>query len=204
MKKLLLSIALFSIGAAGFTATVTITNSGTSFNSAAVTITLGDNISFSLGSNHNAVEVSQATYDAKGNTPLEGGFSVAFGGGTVASNLLTAGIHYYVCTPHAALGMRGTITVLEPTGISLNTSAEGVSIYPNPTNGNFKLRINSSQPTKEYQLEIFNVLGSKVYSKSDIQSQGINSVDVADLPKGTYLVKIYSGREMYNRKIIVR
>lgn len=195
---------LFSIGAAGFSATSTITNSGLAFNPTATIINLGDNVTFTLGASHNAVEVSQATYDAMGNTPLSGGFSVPFGGGSVSANLLTAGVHYFVCTPHAALGMRGMITVLNTTGIALNPSNEGISIYPNPSNGNFQLKINNSQPSKDYKLEVFNVLGTKVYSKTDLQSQSTSSVDAADLPKGTYLVRIYNGKETYNRKIIVR
>jgi len=67
-------------------------------------------VSFELAGNHNAREVDQATYDAKGTVALEGGFDLPLGGG-VAGPFDEAGMHYFVCTPHAGLGMVGTITV---------------------------------------------------------------------------------------------
>ncbi|MBR9975652.1 MAG: hypothetical protein KFF77_08725 [Bacteroidetes bacterium] len=105
--------------AAGAT-THTISNSGTSFTPATLSINLGDTVVFSLGTTHNAVEVSQATWNSNGNTPLAGGFSLPFGGGTVVPT--ATGTYYYVCSPHASLGMKGTITVTSTT-ISTGTIA---------------------------------------------------------------------------------
>ena len=85
-------------------------NAGNTFDPADITIAVGDSVSFELAGNHNAVEVDQATYDAQGTTALEGGFALPLGGG-VAGPFDAAGMHYYVCTPHAGLGMVGTITV---------------------------------------------------------------------------------------------
>jgi plastocyanin len=205
MKKSILLIMLFSIVTASFSATTIITNSGTTFSPSDVTINLGDNVTFNLASSHNAIEVSQATYNAKGTTPLAGGFSVPFGGGTVSANLLSTGIHYFVCTSHvSSSGMRGTITVLNTTGIAVKSSSEGISVYPNPSNGNFQLKINNPQPSKEYELGIYNVIGAKVFAKSDLQQQSTLDVDIADLPKGTYFVKLFDGKETFYRKIVVR
>ena len=204
MKKLLLSIGLLSIVVAGFSTTVTIVNSGFSFSPGDVTINLGDDVTFTLSGSHNAQEVSFETWTANESAALAGGFSVPFGGGIVPANKLTTGIHYYVCVPHASGGMKGKITVVNTTGIALNPSSEGVLIYPNPSNGNFQLKFNNAQSAKDYKLEVFNVLGAKVYSKTDLQSQATTNVDASDLPKGTYLVRIYSGKQTYNRKIIVR
>ena len=85
-------------------------NAGNNFDPADITIAVGDTVSFELAGNHNAVEVDQATYDAQGTTALEDGFALPLGGG-VAGPFDEAGMHYYVCTPHAGLGMVGTITV---------------------------------------------------------------------------------------------
>lgn len=90
-------------------ATVTVTNSGFSFNPSLVTISSGDSVKFQLASIHDALEVSQATWNANGTAALAGGFSVPFGGGTIT--LTTAGTHYYVCTNHASSGMKGRIVV---------------------------------------------------------------------------------------------
>jgi plastocyanin len=204
MKKLLLSIVLISAGVAGFGATVTIVNSGFTFSPNAVTINLGDDVTFTLPSFHNAQEVSLETWTANGTTALPGGFSVPFGGGNVPASELTEGIHYYVCMAHAASGMKGKITVVNTTGIAANPQENEISVYPNPSNGNFQLKMSNRVAGKEYELALYNILGTKVYSKTNVQSQNPNNIDLADLPKGTYFLRIFNGRDSYNRKIIVR
>jgi plastocyanin len=86
----------------------TVTNAGFSFSPSLLTINAGDTVRFQLDTIHNAVEVSQATWNANGNTP-NGGFSVGFGGGDVL--FTTPGTYYYVCQPHAGSGMKGRIVV---------------------------------------------------------------------------------------------
>lgn len=204
MKKSLLFFLLASFGYAGFSATFTISNSGTSFTNAAITIAVGDIVNFSIGASHNAVEVSEATWTAKGNTPLAGGFSLPFGGGTVPADKLTPGIHYYVCAPHAEFGMKGTITVLNPTGITENKFKDGMSISPNPSNGTFHLMLDNSLSAKKYDLGIYTVKGEKVYSKSDIQQQNSTNIEISDLPKGVYIVRLYGRKENYYKKIVIQ
>mgnify|MGYP002852905079 CR=1 FL=1 len=75
-----------------------------------LTIDTGDCVNFEMSSHHNAVEVSQATYDNGGNTALENGFSVNFGE-TKRIKFDAPGMHYYVCIPHASADMFGTISV---------------------------------------------------------------------------------------------
>ncbi len=204
MKKTLLFIVLASSGFAGFSATFTITNSGTSFTPATTTITVGDVVNFNLASTHNAVEVSQATWEANGNTALSGGFSTPFGGGAITADKLTAGIHYFVCKPHASLDMKGTITVLETTGLAENKADVDVSIFPNPSNGNFHLQINNaSQSSKKLELGIYTLQGESVYSKTVVRQQTY-SIEIADLPKGVYFLRLIGGKDTYSRKIVVQ
>lgn len=87
----------------------TIVDNGFAFNPATITILVGDTVVFSLGPMHNAVEVTQTTWNNNGNTP-NGGFSTPFGGGTVV--FPNTGTYYYVCSPHAAMGMKGIINVV--------------------------------------------------------------------------------------------
>ena len=143
MKKIIISLFLVLWGTAVFCTTWTITNSGFAFNPASVTINLGDDVNFALESMHNAVEVSQTTWNANGNTPLPGGFSVTLGGGSVSSAQLTAGTHWYVCSPHASLGMKGIIIVSTSTGITDNQSQINISVYPNPASNFLIVKANS-------------------------------------------------------------
>lgn len=204
MKKLILFSLLASFGYVGFGATVTITNSGNTFSSSTVTIALGDIVDFSIGNIHNAVEVSQATWNDNGNTPLSGGFSLGFGGGIVPAEKLTVGTHYYVCSPHAEFGMKGTIIVLNTTGLAEKQAADGIFIFPNPSKGNFNLEISASLASKKYDLGIYNAQGKKVYSKSDIQQQNTTNIEISDLPKGTYFVRVYGRKENIYKKIVVQ
>ena len=204
MKKAILLFGMISFAVAAFSATINITNAGFTFSPANVTINLGDDINFQLGGSHNAVEVSKATFESGGNTPLPGGFSVEFGGGVVTADKLTAGTHYYVCSPHASLGMKGTITVLNTTGVAQYEPKDGISVYPNPSGGNFQLRISNPRISKEFDVEIFNVVGAKVYSKPELAQQHVFNIEAADLPKGTYILKVNNGEAAYYRKIVIR
>ena len=75
-----------------------------------LTIAVGDCVNFVMTDTHNAIEVSQDTYDNRGVTALDGGFAVQFGE-TQEVYFGEAGTHYYVCQPHVSMDMIGTITV---------------------------------------------------------------------------------------------
>jgi len=70
-------------------------------------INLGDTIYFDNLTNHNAVEVSEDTYDNNG-IESNGGFELYSDNYIVLDEV---GTHYYVCTPHVQMGMKGKITV---------------------------------------------------------------------------------------------
>lgn len=114
MKKLnLILLLVLSLAIGKLNAAIVVINTvGNTFVPNNVTINFGDTINFQIAGNHDAMEVSQATYNANGTTPLPGGFATPFGGGLVLPSELAVGTHYYVCNPHAAMGMKGIITVL--------------------------------------------------------------------------------------------
>ncbi len=89
--------------------TFTVTNQGFDFSPDSLDVRPGDTVTWTLENIHNVVEVTEATYNANGNTPKAGGFSLPFGGGSFTFN--TVGTYFFVCSPHAGQGMRGKITV---------------------------------------------------------------------------------------------
>ena len=101
-------------------------SSGLTYTPDAITINQGDSVIWNLSGSHDVVEVSQATYLAGGNAS-NGGFITPYGGGTVVFN--TPGLFYYVCTPHASLGMVGTINVAAgpPTDLVITTEVCGAT-----------------------------------------------------------------------------
>ena len=72
------------------------------------------------------------------------------------------------------------------------------NIYPNPSNGNFNIYFNSME--KEYAIEIYSMLGQKVFEKSGITTQNIT---ISQLQAGAYLVKITRDSESVMKKVIV-
>ena len=75
-----------------------------------LTIAAGDCVNFVMSNTHNAVEVSQDSYENREGTALAGGFQVTFGE-TLEVYFGEQGTHYYVCQPHINADMIGTITV---------------------------------------------------------------------------------------------
>lgn len=106
------TIAMFCLVKFSIATTWTISVSGLTYTPDSITINFGDTVQFAIGGAHDAQEVSQATWQNNQSSPLAGGFYVPFGGGTLSG--LTLGTHYYVCTSHAAAGMKGRIVVVPP------------------------------------------------------------------------------------------
>ena len=75
---------------------------------------------------------------------------------------------------------------------------QGLSLYPNPIS-NGKLYIYSSKNLSK-QIDIFDVLGKKVLSKSIYDK----TLDVSSLAPGVYIIKIEEGSSTATRKIVIR
>jgi plastocyanin len=209
MKTYLLLLGFVLVTALSFGATVTITNSGFAFSPDEISISTGDTVDFQLASIHDAVQVSEATWLANGNTPITSGFALPLGGGIVTG--LTAGVHYYVCTPHASGGMKGKITVNPVSGIGDHESGDLVfSLNPNPSTGKFLLTLNESftgkgiisGDNKPFDLEIFDHLGKKVYDAKSFDTSKSIEIDISTLPEGVYFVRINDSRQFYSRKLV--
>jgi hypothetical protein len=168
-----------------------IVNSGFEFSPDDIEINLGDTVVFQLASSHNAVEVSLATWNANGNTPLPG-FSVPFGGGMVTG--LTAGVHYYVCAPHASGGMKGKITVNAPSGIPAELAFDRVfKLFPNPSGGFVNIGLKNGgtaglQLRQGIDLEIVNMAGQPVYTMTNIDIYNDGRIDITAFPTGRYIL----------------
>lgn len=190
MKRILLSIFLLLSGISGICTTWIITNSGFTFTPATVTITFGDDVNFNLDVIHNAVEVTQSTWNANGSTALTGGFQTPFGGGLVQPSQLGIGTHYYVCVPHASSGMKGIIIVQNTTGIRENQVLSDFSVYPNPANNSLTIKAGNNIIGSEYF--ITDQTGRKVFvGKLDHETI---PVDISHLTQGIYLIQIVGQR----------
>jgi endonuclease I/chitodextrinase len=69
-------------------------------------------------------------------------------------------------------------------------------IYPNPSNGNFNINFDNAKG--DYSIEIYSLIGQKVFEKENTRSVTISA---PNLQKGTYLVKITKDSKTITKKI---
>lgn len=197
-KQLLFCAIIFHFGLISGQTTV-ISTSGNTFTPNSITINVGDTVDFQLSSSHDAREVSQSTWNSNGTTALPG-FSVPFGGGIVTG--LSVGVHYYVCTAHASMGMKGTITVSPISGIENELISDGINVVPNPTTGKFKIQYSTANVDIN-NIAVYNILGALVYSAPKEQLQTTKEIDLSTSEAGVYFVKIQIGEKNYTERVVV-
>ncbi len=134
-------------------------------------------------------------------------FAIPF---SVSSNPLSEGINpvsnYFAMThvgftfPSAACG--STIT----TGIaSAKTDASESSLYPNPTENNFNVRLNLST-ANDIAISVYNAIGQKVSETKTNGTIGENNVsmNMNNATAGVYFVKIKVGKTESTKKLVVQ
>jgi hypothetical protein len=92
------------------------------------------------------------------------------------------------------------------TGISENQFPATISLYPNPSNGKFQLRIDNVLLGVHYNLEIYDVHGEKVHSTVDLIQQTSNGIDLSNFAKGIYFVRLLTDDRSHacEKKIVVQ
>lgn len=195
----ILSLAIFSLTVSSANATVWNVNvAGFTFTPSTITINLGDTVNFSLGGSHNAVEVSQATWNANGNTS-NGGFTLPFGGGTLIPTQVKT--YYYVCSPHASSGMKGQIIVNNSTGLPTVPTAENMLVLsPNPAASSTMIQI-GSHSGQANQFSVFDVTGKMVWSEANIRNNHV--LDVTRFRKGIYFAEFRAGNYRRTAKLVI-
>jgi len=93
-------------------------------------------------------------------------------------------------------------SVTLPTGIDQVLGEEnGMEIFPNPSNGMFSIQQQSG--TKQQTIEIYNILGEKIYSTTS-DTKATYDIDISHSPKGIYFVKLNDGEKIQTEKIVVQ
>ena len=93
------------------------------------------------------------------------------------------------------------------TGISETKNTTLITnLYPNPNNGNFTIDVsNIDISLKDLALNLFNVIGEKVYTShlTPINGKVRSDLSLETLPNGTYFVKV-PGQNKAQKIIIMR
>ena len=88
------------------------------------------------------------------------------------------------------------------TNIKENEKLLNFNCYPNPVIGELNISYDLKKAAK-LKIELFNLLGEKVFTQVLFSKNlnGVYSINLQDLPNGTYLVKLADG-DIQNSKII--
>lgn len=106
---------------------------------------------------------------------------------------LTFGNYSVVVTDNNQCINTATFTVDNMTSVKDLSTANGIALYPNPSNGFVTLDLE-----KGWQFELFNTAGTQVYSR---QGSGKETMDLSGIKFGLYVVKIYSNEQQYVGKL---
>ena len=133
-----------------------------------------------------------------------------FGDGNSASGNATVysynseGYYKLSLAGQSPLSCKDTLTrVVKVSALTTGTEAilngTSLSFYPNPVGDVLTLSFNGTMPS-DLSLELINALGSQVYFAAAGTKN--TSLDMSDLPSGIYYIKLSSGGQSVNRKII--
>jgi endoglucanase len=76
------------------------------------------------------------------------------------------------------------------------------SVHPNPVNGNYFYVSTGQSTTTEVQLYLFDLTGKLVLSEDRYDSKSVIQVNVSQLKKGLYILKVIQNNQTFNYKIL--
>ncbi|MES2410057.1 MAG: T9SS type A sorting domain-containing protein, partial [Bacteroidota bacterium] len=86
--------------------------------------------------------------------------------------------------------------------VDQNHAISELIIYPNPTNGNFTIDFDIADLLGEKEIQVFNVLGQRVYNSKVDTEQAI--ISLSGKPNGIYICKVLTGNKAVKTgKIII-
>ncbi len=100
-----------------------------------------------------------------------------------------AGNAYLFASHTTTARVRGTSSV---SVIELDNNKGKFSIYPNPNNGEFNLKLENFKGDDTYTITVMNILGQTVHQEVVTMDNGVKSFSLSNLDKGMYLMNISS------------
>jgi hypothetical protein len=116
---------------------------------------------------------------------------------------VTSGENYYRLNQ---IDVDGISKIYDPIKITCNNLFNGVSIYPNPNDGEFILEVNSIETLKDARIEISDLSGKIVYSEKININEGVSyfPINKIDLSSGSYLVKLQNVNSEFKPSFLIK
>lgn len=107
------------------------------------------------------------------------------------------------CGQSATSGEK-SVTLYSTLGVNNNTTGYSVEVYPNPSNGKFNLRFNTTQ-TQTVNIVLVDGIGKTVYTENNVKANSqVKVIDLSNLPQGIYNLKVEGSNGLEVKKIIIR
>jgi hypothetical protein len=92
------------------------------------------------------------------------------------------------------------------TGIMINSLNKKLEVFPNPTEGLFKISLNNSELSGKLKVAIQNIQGQVIYSDEfELQENSLKKeIDLSGYSSGIYVLNIVAERWNCNTKIIIK
>jgi hypothetical protein len=91
-----------------------------------------------------------------------------------------------------------------PTALFQNKNEISFNVFPNPSNGQFQLKI-SNHKSLNGKILIFSTTGALVYeSILPAIPQSLVQLDLSTLSKGTYILQVLSADNLFSKSIIIQ
>ncbi len=81
-------------------------------------------------------------------------------------------------------------------------TGSGVSVYPNPVNEQFSVTRPGNWKNSAVQYDLYNASGNKVKSVRKAEGIMLDQIQVNELPKGIYILRMSNGTETLNHRIV--
>jgi plastocyanin len=209
MKKILLvcaavGFAFYSAKAADFLVSIV----GFAYDQPSLTVNVGDVVTIQAGALHPLIQVSQATWNANGSTPLPGGFSSTTNFQLTITSAMAGTTIYYVCGNHVlSAGMKGQINVNLAAGINENRVRDyNFTVFPSPVTAGSWLNM-SVKKAGRVTVSVYDLNGRLVSNPVNMTMQaGETNIpfDVAGLQKGTYILLMRTTAGDMRKRILVQ
>ncbi len=93
--------------------------------------------------------------------------------------------------------------VLQEGGIKENNpDAMTITVFPNPTDGVFRVTVNGTSSNEMKSVEVLNLLGEKIYGSNN-PAILLSPIDIGYVPDGIYYIKLVCRRNTYIQKVVV-
>ncbi len=146
---------------------------------------------------YNATRV--AYFDTHNQEPLGGPYpSLAYQGAWGAYPFFSSG-------NIAVSDMQNGLFVLNQTASGLNNlNLDNASIFPNPSSANQIITISNLKNDDNLLVELYDLQGSVLFSKRHLVANGVVGIEVPEIARGLYMLKLNSGSRQISKKLIIR